>query len=209
MIDALKKYLQEKLKEELPGRTAHIEVAPYRKLNFTNEEIAAARKSGVLILLYLRNEEVYTVLMQRNVYDGKHSGQVSFPGGKKEKFDKDIVQTALREANEEIGIMHEDVEVVGQISNVFIPVSNFYVSPVLGIINYQPHFIPDRREVSELIELRLLDLLSGSNLKRTKIKMTNETFLKTPAFILGDKVVWGATALILNELKHILKDHYA
>jgi len=203
-MKALKEYLEVRLTEELPGKVAHKEVAPYRKLDFTTAEIQNARKSGVLVLFYERGESIYTILMQRNVYDGKHSGQVAFPGGKKEEIDKDIYATALREAKEEVGIKSSDVEVLGQLSNVFIPVSNFYVTPVVGMLHYVPDFIPDEREVDELIELPVENLLLDEYLQTTKIKMGNGNLLKTPAFVFNKKVVWGATALILNELKYIL-----
>ena len=106
-----------------------------------------AKKSAVLVLFYLKEGELFLALMQRPTYDGKHSGQISFPGGKHEKSDKNSVETALREANEEVGIISNDVEVVGQLSNVYIPVSQFIVTPVVGVINYLPNFKLDNHEV--------------------------------------------------------------
>jgi 8-oxo-dGTP pyrophosphatase MutT (NUDIX family) len=204
MINSFKQYLQLKLEKGLPGKTAHIEVAPYRKVDFSDNDIVNAKKSGVLILFYLKEGEIYTVLIQRHKYDGKHSGQISFPGGKYEETDEDISYTALREANEEVGIVKDDVEIIGQISNVFIPISNFYVSPVLGFIDYYPEFDIDNYEVEGLIELKLADLIATKELKESKITLSNNTFLKVPSFIIDNKIVWGATALILNELRHIL-----
>jgi 8-oxo-dGTP pyrophosphatase MutT (NUDIX family) len=204
MINDLKQYLQLQLEKELPGKIAHVEVAPYRKVEFNEIDVLNARKSGVLILFYLKNQEIYTVLTQRYEYDGKHSGQISFPGGKHEDADKDIYFTALREANEEIGVIIDDVDVIGQISNVFIPVSNFYVSPVLGFINHYPEFNIDNHEVEGLIELKLTDLISTKELTESKIKLANNTLLKVPSFIIDNKIVWGATALMLNELRHLL-----
>jgi len=202
----LKTYLTEKLSQELPGVTAHIEAAPSRRIHFEKEELLAARESGVLVLFYLKGNEPHIVLMQRPKYDGTHSGQVSFPGGKRESSDRDIIYTALREANEEIGVVPDDVEVLGQLTDVYIPVSKFNVSPIVGIIDYHPQFNIDNYEVEELIELKLSDLTDIGALEITKITLTNNTVLKTPSFVFDDKVVWGATALMLNELRYILAE---
>ena len=204
MINTLKKYLQLKLVNELPGKVAHIEVAPYRKVDFTEADIANAKKSGVLILFYLKNNEIYLALTQRCQYDGKHSGQISFPGGKVEETDKDIYHTALRETNEEIGVIMQDIEVIGQLTNVFIPVSNFLVFPIVGFINYLPQFNIDNNEVEELIELKLTDLINTRELVQNEVKLANNTKLKVPSFVFNGKIIWGATALILNELRHLL-----
>ncbi len=204
MINSLKRYLSKRLKQQLPGKTAHIELAPYRNVEFSKTIITNAKKSGVLILFYLKDNEIYTILMQRNIYNGQHSGQISLPGGKREKIDKNISQTALREANEEIGVKIEAIEVIGQLSNVYIPVSNFHITPVVGITNDMPKFILDKREVQELIELKI-DTLIKENPQKTNIKLHNNTIINIPAFIIKDKVIWGATAIILNELRHILQ----
>ncbi len=206
MINALTIHLKQKLLSDLPGAIAHQEVAPYRKVKHSPETILNAKISSVLILFYLKNNEMHTVLMQRPIYKGKHSGQISFPGGKKEKNDFNVFSTALRELEEEVGVQQQDVNVIGKLSDVFIPVSNFNVSPVLGTLNYTPIFYPDKREVQEIIEVKIADLINDKNLKSNKIKLENNTLLKTPTFVFGQKIVWGATALMLNELKHLLLD---
>lgn len=207
MISVLKAYLLEKLNQELPGKAAHIEAAPYRKVDFKKHELQDAKESGVLVLFYSKDNEPYIALMQRPTYEGKHSGQVSFPGGKRELNDETIIDTALREANEEVGIVIDDVEVIGQLSDVYIPVSNFHVTPIVGVIDYTPKFILDDYEVEELIELRLSDLTQIEELELTKITLPNSTILKTPSFVFNEKVVWGATALMLNELRWLLRDY--
>jgi 8-oxo-dGTP pyrophosphatase MutT (NUDIX family) len=203
MIENFSTYLKHKLQEKLPGKTAHIEVAPYRKVDFDKKELQQAKKSGVLILFYVKDQEIYTALMQRTIYEGKHSGQISFPGGKVEKSDKSIYHTALREANEEIGIATKDIEIIGQLSEVFIPVSNFHVIPVVGIIRNIPQFKIEKREVEEIIEFKLTHLIT-QELKQNKVKLANNTILQVPSFEHNQKIIWGATALMLNELKHIL-----
>ncbi len=206
MIYSLKVHLEKKLAHELPGKKAHIEVAPYRRVDFTKKDIVNAKKSSVLILFYQNNNTIYVALIQRNIYDGKHSGQVAFPGGKYEETDRDIFYTALREANEEIGVTIEDVEVIGKLSDVFIPVSNFLVHPVVGFIDYHPDFTIDRSEVEEMIEIKLTDLTATKKLLTNKIRLANNTVLDVPSFVFEGRVVWGATALMLNELRYILSD---
>lgn len=206
MITLIKTYLVEKLNQELPGVKAHLEVAPTRRMKFDKEELLSARESGVLILFYVKENEPHIALMQRPKYDGTHGGQVSFPGGKREDSDKDIIHTALREANEEVGVIMEDVEVIGQLSDVYIPVSKYHVSAVVGFVNYYPEFKLDKHEVDELIELRLSDLTSVDRLVNSKILLSNNTIIQAPSFVFEDKIVWGATALMLNELRWLLKD---
>ncbi len=170
------------------------------------EELSSARESAVLILFYPKDNETHIVLMQRPKYNGTHSGQVALPGGKVEESDKDVVHTALREANEEVGIIMEDVVVIGQLTEIYIPVSNFKVAPVVGAVDYYPDFVIDEREVEELIELKLSDLTGVKVLMETKIKFSDNRILKTPCFNFNDKIVWGATAIMLNELRWILDD---
>ena len=205
MISHLETYLQHRLKEELPGKKAHLEVAPYRKVVFDSNDLRQAKKSSVLILFYSKNNSIYTALMQRTTYDGSHSGQVSFPGGKVEPSDTSILHTALREANEELGINANDVNIIGQLTDVFIPVSNFHVVPIIGIAKKTPDFVLEKKEVEEVIEVNLLQFIQ-QELIQNKVKMANNTILKVPSFEYQQKVIWGATALMLNELKHILSD---
>jgi len=204
MIEDFATSLQKQLKDKLPGKTAHQEVAPYRNVNFNSAAIEAAKKSAVLILFYPKGNKIFTVLMQRTVYDGKHSGQISFPGGKVEPLDTSIFDTALREANEELGIEKDAVTVLGKLSDVFIPVSNFHVVPVIGYALKAPIFVLEKREVETIIELDI-DELKNSILVNKKIKMSNNTLIKVPSFEFSEKIIWGATALMLNELRHILK----
>lgn len=170
-MDRLKEYLVSGLGKKLPGKDAHQEAAPYRKVNYETKDLGAARKSAVLILLYFKKDEPYINLIQRPVYEGTHSGQIAFPGGKEEDTDSDMEFTALREANEEVGVIIEDVQVLGQLTEVYIPVSNFLVAPFVGIINYTPKFIPDAREVEEVLELKLADLINFETLIPHKISL--------------------------------------
>lgn len=205
-MNQLKSYLQQRLMEVLPGKEAHQEAVPYRKVDYESLDVNTVRKSGVLVLFYEKENEPHIVLIQRPIYKGTHSGQIAFPGGKVEETDKDIVHTALREANEEVGIIMEDVEVVGQLSDVYIPVSNFLVSPVVGFINYTPIFVPEIREVAEIVELKLSLLAEVKNLSSANIALNNGLKLQVPTFQFNQKTIWGATALMLNELRWVLRE---
>jgi len=206
-MEALKKYLANRLQIELPSEKAHQEAMPFtRKVQYTKEELFGAKKSAVLILFYEKNNKIHLVLIQRPKYEGAHSAQIAFPGGKYEDFDKDLIHTALREANEEVGIVVEDVEVIGKLSEVYIPVSNFLVYPAVGFIDYPPVFKLDEREVAGIIELQVTDLINVEALTISKIDRANESRISVPSFIFNGKIIWGATALMLNELRYILRE---
>ena len=203
---ALKTYLSERLKEDLPGKLAQLEAIPYRKIDYGTFSMDTARKSGVLVLFYIQDNEPHIVLIQRPVYEGTHSGQIALPGGKVEDTDRDIEHTALREAYEEVGVVMDDVEVIGQLTDMFIPVSNFLVTPVVGIINYLPNFVIDEREVAEVVSVKISDITSVKNLPLKKVKLNTGLKVEVPTFELNNKIVWGATAVILNELRWILQE---
>ena len=173
-------------KEMLPSRTSNL---PYRN-NYKN--------SAVLLLLYPVGEEVSTVFIERPKNTGPHSQQISFAGGGKELFDKTLIDTALREANEEIGVVIQDVSIVGKLSKLYIPVSNYLVQPIVGICKQRPKFVKNPNEVDEVIEVEISKLNLPANKQITGITRNNTTF-ETPCYIAGTKIIWGATAMILCE----------
>jgi 8-oxo-dGTP pyrophosphatase MutT (NUDIX family) len=132
-----------------------------------------------------------------------HSNQVSFPGGKAEDFDKDLYQTSLRETEEEIGVDKSIISKIGEMTQVYIPPSNFLVSAFLSFQNVLPEFIKEEKEVKEILEIPIRSVLDSRNIKTTEIKMGNGMKLSTPYFDLQEKIVWGATAAILSEFKAI------
>ena len=192
---------------DLPGESAHIEMFPRRRV--ASEEIKSVkdyRVSAVLALLYEDNGP-QLILIQRPPYKGTHGGQISFPGGKMEDIDNDTVQTALRETQEEIGIDPSRIEIYGKLTDVYIPVSKFLVHPYIGFHDGKPEFVLEEREVSEVITFDLEDILNDSILQKRNIKTAGGIMLKDiPCFIIDDRVIWGATALMLNEIRLMLKD---
>ena len=192
--------------DDLPGTAAHLEMYPGRKvMPDALKEVTDYRTSAVLALLY-EHHGTKIVLTQRQNYRGKHGGQISFPGGKMEQFDQSTLQTALRETHEEIGVKPEEVEVIGKLTDVYIPVSRFLVHPYIGYHQDVPSFKPSEYEVKEVISFDVDQLLDEQNLSHKNIKTSEGLIIKDiPCFILNGRVVWGATALMLNEIKAILK----
>jgi 8-oxo-dGTP pyrophosphatase MutT (NUDIX family) len=129
---------------------------------------------------------------------------VGFPGGKMEPSDPDILFTALREAEEEIGIDAGKVEVLGCLSDLFIPTSNFLVTPVVGLIQEKPNFVPEQREVARIITTEVISLFHPEVRKQTQLAVGGGMYLDTPYFAVEEEVVWGATAMILSELIQVL-----
>jgi 8-oxo-dGTP pyrophosphatase MutT (NUDIX family) len=155
-------------------------------------------------LLYPVDGSVYTVFMQRHDYVGVHGGQISFPGGKKEPADENVIQTAIREACEETGVKREEINVIGTLTPLFIPVSNMIVTPVVGWINKTPVFNYKPEEVVYLIEADIKILLDPSIVKTKPFEINGQS-LDIKYFDYEGHVIWGATAMILHELLIILR----
>ncbi len=163
-----------------------------------------ARPAAVLILLYPLAESLTTVLIQRTPDPGVHSGQIAFPGGAVEPGDADSVAAALREACEEIGVCQEPVSILGQLAPVYIPPSNFLVTPVVGALPWRPAFTPGPEEVAALLEMPLDALLDPARKKETRMHLRGID-LEVPYYDVEGQIVWGATALMLAELEARLR----
>lgn len=205
-FDHLIRHLEQVLKSPLPGKQAQMSMSPLPVDMRRFEPILKEnhRKSGVLILFYPDKEGSYFPLIKRPDYVGFHSGQVAFPGGKMEITDENIIQTALREAEEEVGVDRSKVYVLGSLSDLYIPTSNFLVSPVVGFLENRPKFIPEKKEVSRIIQTEL-PLLFNPEIRKRKILTLNQNLsLDTPFYEIDGEMVWGATAMILSELIQVL-----
>jgi 8-oxo-dGTP pyrophosphatase MutT (NUDIX family) len=163
------------------------------------------KRSGVLILLYPKADKLHTVLIRRVTYNGAHSGQVSLPGGKKEHEDKTIIHTALREAEEEIGIDSTQVDILGKLSPLQIPVSHFEVHPVVGYLSFEPSFKIDPNEVNYIIYSEIDEFLDPSNRIKSVLTVKDE-LVDVPGFQLNGDFVWGATAMIINEFIDLINE---
>lgn len=193
------------LQKPLPGLAAQLKLAPreaYRVESLRATPPADARSAGVLILLYPHAGGWCFPLMKR-VEDGLvHSGQISLPGGSQE-VGESLRETALREACEEIGAACAGVEVIGQLSTIYIPPSNFLVTPTVGFVDRRPDFHCDPREVAELIEVPLITLFDRDVVKREPWSLRGST-VEVPFYQIGPHKVWGATAMILSEFSMLL-----
>ena len=198
----------DQLKEiQLGGIEAQFKLAPELRLAYDDKKITAnnPKIAAVLALFYPNNNNNTSLLVtKRASYNGPHSNQISFPGGKIEKSDNNLSQTALRETFEEVGVSQEKVEILREITNVYIPPSNFLVTPFIGITKTKPMFKVNS-EVAEIIEISFLDLLDDNNVGT--IQITNSYMKETlvPSFNINGSVIWGATAMILSEIKEVLK----
>lgn len=193
----------------LPAEVSHFKmVPPFRQelLKKQKEAIKQAKHAGVLSLFYPDEDmETKFVLILRKTYKGVHSAQVAFPGGKLEAQDASLRDTALRETFEEVGVPIDTVQIVRSISQVYIPPSNFYVQPFIGFTQTRPEFIKQDDEVEALIEIDLEHFLDEQSLISKKVKTSYSIEVEVPAFKLNDYVVWGATAMMLSEIKDLLK----
>lgn len=159
------------------------------------------------MILFCRDEQedFFIPLIQRAAYEGVHSAQISLPGGKFEEGDGNLEQTAIRECFEEIGV--NDVEVLGKLTQLYIPVSGFVVEPYVGFCKTLNPFMKNQeREVQQILKLRVNDLLNDRTIEKGTIEIQNNLVIKTNWFAINENRVWGATAMILSELKEIIKD---
>jgi 8-oxo-dGTP pyrophosphatase MutT (NUDIX family) len=195
------------LKKELPGRAAQEKMIG-RVISMPVKIPDDARQSAVLCLLYPVEGSLNVLLMKRMEDRTAHSGQVSFPGGRYEQTDKDLMHTALREAHEEVGIDAASIEVLGALTSLYIPVSNFNVSPYIGYAHERPVYDLSHAEVSYTIELPLEELFSDERKTVAEVVSPAAPVIKRKvnAYQLQDgTIIWGATAMILSELETMLK----
>ena len=200
IFDNIKNIIQ----EELPGRPSQFEMANInRDLNYTVPE--NARKASVMLLLYPFIGYIHTAFIVRTSKNPNdpHSGQVSFPGGKLENNDASLLDCALRETEEEVGIPPSSITVLGKLTPLYIPISNFDVHPFVGFLNEAPEFVLQETEVHSIIQLPIEHFLHPAQKGYTDITVHTFTMKNVPYFNAQDKKIWGATSMILNEFLEI------
>ncbi|MCY2688116.1 NUDIX hydrolase [Salinimicrobium sp. TH3] len=193
----------------LPGEEAHFKLAPVlrmKELENLNIDRKNPKQAAVLSVFYpAENGETSFVLILRKTYKGVHSNQVGFPGGRVELADRDLAHTALRETEEEVGIPQHEVEIMREMSRLYIPPSNFWVHPFMGIMKKTPVLVPQEDEVESVLEIKLDEFMSESCLIKETLSTSYAKEIEVPAFLLNGHVVWGATAMMLSEMKEILR----
>ena len=207
MLNQVISQLYEAFNVPLPGSSAHLELAPYRKNVAFDSKINQPKIASTLLLLYPKEKDIYFCLIERPHYEGIHSNQISFPGGKNEEGET-IKQTAIRETFEEVGVDPISINVIGEMTQVYVPPSNFLIHPFVGYCDYKPDFRADKREVDNIIEVKLSDLSKKDLIKIKKMNLgrnNNSLYVDVPYMDLNNKIVWGATSVILNEFRKILK----
>jgi 8-oxo-dGTP pyrophosphatase MutT (NUDIX family) len=201
--------LRQRLSLPLPGPEAQ-----YRMAHKSRKEPLQApsdvKMAAVLALFYPWDGDWHLALIERASHhaDDRHSGQIAFPGGRYEEGDDDLAFTALRETEEEIGANAHEVEIIGQLTPLYIPVSEYLVHPFVGYMDYRPPFVPDPREVASIIEVSFDHLRHPETVQQTDIRIFEGYLLRNvPYFNVEGRVVWGATAMMLNELVEAMREN--
>lgn len=196
-------HLRQRLQKPLPGEVAHKKMASTARYRLGIKPNERTRRSAVLICFYPYQNSIYLPLILRPQYDGVHAGQMAFPGGRMERIDENLTRTALREAQEEVGIRVSDVKVLGLLTELYIPPSNFYVQPVVGVLPYRPDFYPDPREVEAVVEVSLDTLLDETIVGDSQIEVRG-VLVDAPFYQIQGYRVWGATAMMISELLMVM-----
>jgi 8-oxo-dGTP pyrophosphatase MutT (NUDIX family) len=191
----------------LPGHKAQDRMSSRSRLSIQEylERNPDYRTSAVMLLLFPSGDSISSLLIERPSYEGVHSGQLALPGGRSEETDEDIVHTAIRETFEEVGVRVLREQVIGPLTPIYIPPSRFLVHPFVAFLNERPEFIPDEREVESLLEVNLSLLLDEEVKQRRRITIGDNMFLEAPCYVIGDKILWGATAMMFSEMEAILR----
>jgi 8-oxo-dGTP pyrophosphatase MutT (NUDIX family) len=195
-------HIRKALRDNLPGKSAHQKMLPPNIKLKDPQNPQNVKQSGVLLLLYPHNGKLQICFIRRPDSMKFHGGQIAFPGGKYEQSDKNLVNTALRESKEEIGIKTDDIIILGELTTLYVSVSNFYIKPVVGYCISKPNFKINNHEVEELITLPV-EFFNNKNIIQVKEVETSSGKLNTPCFVIKNQIIWGATAMILAEFLSI------
>ena len=204
-LESIPKIAQEKLLGEL----SHLKMCPPERedlMKNINLESIKPREAATMMLFYPKNAKTHLALILRTSYNGVHSSQIAFPGGKVEKFDLNFQETALRETHEEIGIAPNNINVIRDFTPIYIPPSNFMVYPFLGFSNSELIFNIDPNEVAGIIELPMTEFLDENIVISKRMSTAYNLEIDVPAFKIQEHIVWGATAMMLSELKDVIKN---
>lgn len=204
-FDSFIQHVSDRIQQPLPGPEAQYAMAPQMRLPKDDylKKDNSPRESAVMILLYPHQDDTHLVLIERPTYEGAHSGQISFPGGRVEPEDDSLATTALRETEEEVGVYRDTITVVGEMTDLYIPASRFLVYPFIGYVEEKPAFVPEPKEVAQILEVPVRYLSQPHVRKETQMRLFNNMRVTTPYFDVQGRVVWGATAMMLSEFLHL------
>ncbi|HEV8511923.1 MAG TPA: CoA pyrophosphatase [Cyclobacteriaceae bacterium] len=203
----LSEKLSKRLTLPLPGSIAHepVRATPVGPVRPKFEHKLPPKPGSVLILLYEDEGKIKFPLTKRPEYLGAHAGQISLPGGKAEAGES-YLQTALREGEEEIGIHSNELNVIGRLSEFFVIPSNYLVVPVIAYSLTKPKFIPQESEVVKILEGDLDELVRDDAIQTKEILAAKMYPMLAPHFLIEGEIVWGATAMMLNEFRVIVRE---
>lgn len=203
------KNLRDRLSVALPGEMAQNIMAPlhsesYRQLR-EDHKVAC-----VVLLLHFDLDKPHLTFIQRanNHPHDKHRGQISFPGGKMDEIDDSLVSCALRELQEELGIDPDKVDILGQLTPLYVYVSNFLVYPFIGFIRQKPFYFPEEKEVSQVFDVPLDYFLKEEIIKNKNIEAHGRILKDTPCYDLNEHTLWGASAMILSEFLTLFREDF-
>ena len=198
------------LSKPLPGLQSHLKMAPPTRkaeLEAAEEAVPFAKKSAVMILLFHVHDKLKVVFIRRSFYVGIHAGQMAFPGGRFEESDVTVEETAFREIEEEIGVTRDKIELLGRISDIYVPPSNFLISVFVGYLSEKPFYKPDEREVAEVIEVDFEDFLKPENIAVKDFHVPSANHAVTaPYYQTTHCDIWGASAMVVSELVDMLQN---
>jgi 8-oxo-dGTP pyrophosphatase MutT (NUDIX family) len=201
--------IKQKLQLPLPGISSHLKMAPpHRAQEIINQLDNAenAKKSAVLILFFHEADVLKMIVIRRSVYVGTHSGQIAFPGGRYEEEDKEVRITALREIEEEIGISEDKIEIIGRLTDIYVPPSNFLISIFVGYLAEKPVYKIDEREVDEVIEIPFAEFFKPDLIKEKSFFVNSiKAADNAPYFDVNNAEIWGASAMVISELLDVMK----
>lgn len=214
-MEELIPYLKERLQHDLPHNDIRKEGLSEKLLDLLLKEEKNARARfatkppricAVMMAFYQKEEEWYLPMMLRPNHSRAHPGQISFPGGKQEEEDEDLIATAIRETEEEIGINVPKENILGNLTEIFIAPSNSLVTPIVAFLKSPPEYTPDEEEVAEVLDVKLKDLQNPENIRFRKVVLTNGDFFNMPAFQADKNFIWGGTARMISEMLKLLKE---
>ena len=195
---------------ELPGIQAQTKMSPIQNSEKYRLPSENHKTACVMALLHPKDEELFVTFIKRAAShpDDKHAGQIGFPGGKYEEEDGSLIDCALRETHEEIGIPTTDIEVIGELTSLYVFASDFMVYPFVGYMDYNPRYIPQQEEVAGIYEVPVKNLIDPAFKVSRKVRLSEGFYMDAPGYDIQGDFLWGATAMISSELESLLGRTY-
>lgn len=203
----LLEHLQQATRFSLPGQEAQFKAVPPNRPKTNLEEakqLDSTRNAAVMVLVHPVQNIPHLALIRRKEYPGVHSGQISFPGGKSELEDRDLLQTAERETSEEIGVVESAYSIWTQLTEVYIPPSKFLVQPYVALAQEELQFIKEEREVEEVLSAPLSLFMGADSMEDHTLDIGGMRYT-VPVYKFEDHVIWGATAMMISELADLIR----